>query len=270
MNRCTLIDEILHARVPLEPCWISRSSVKVQGHTSFIGVCLCAWCSYPWTVLSLEQGLMILLLVVCLRYFQLSLSLLHRVQEYADQLRIPFLETSAKSATNVEQAFVTMAAEIKARVGPAASASADPRANIRINTSTPVSQQTSFGCCWEGGVSCRDLRSFEIRLDSNRSFRSDLIRKSWANFRIGRACPLLVVVKRLKPLTAGVPAVLKLLSCREIVLKFEIVLKSQSFSTNVLILTVVVRVQWQFNVLFVIVPYFETVTIMVSCVTLPW
>ena len=31
--------------------------------------------------------------------------------------------------------------------------------------------------------------------------------------------------------------------------KFEIVLKSQSFSTNVLILTIVVRAQWQFNVL---------------------
>ena len=33
---------------------------------------------------------------------------------------IPFLETSAKNATNVEQAFMTMAAEIKNRVGPPA------------------------------------------------------------------------------------------------------------------------------------------------------
>ncbi|XP_023346280.1 ras-related protein Rab-1A isoform X4 [Eurytemora carolleeae] len=41
-------------------------------------------------------------------------------KEYADQLGIPFLETSAKNATNVEQAFMTMAAEIKNRVGPAA------------------------------------------------------------------------------------------------------------------------------------------------------
>ena len=40
------------------------------------------------------------------------------VQEYADQLGIPFLETSAKNATNVEQAFMTMAAEIKNRMGP--------------------------------------------------------------------------------------------------------------------------------------------------------
>ncbi|GBP15285.1 Ras-related protein Rab-1A [Eumeta japonica] len=43
--------------------------------------------------------------------------------EYANQLGIPFLETSAKSATNVEQAFMTMAAEIKNRVGPPSSAS---------------------------------------------------------------------------------------------------------------------------------------------------
>lgn len=38
--------------------------------------------------------------------------------ELANQLGIPFLETSAKNATNVEQAFMTMAAEIKNRVGP--------------------------------------------------------------------------------------------------------------------------------------------------------
>ena len=43
-----------------------------------------------------------------------------KLQEYADQLGIPFLETSAKNATNVEQAFMTMAAEIKNRVGPPA------------------------------------------------------------------------------------------------------------------------------------------------------
>ena len=36
-------------------------------------------------------------------------------QEFADQLGIPFLETSAKNATNVEQAFLTMAKQIKDR-----------------------------------------------------------------------------------------------------------------------------------------------------------
>ncbi len=43
-------------------------------------------------------------------------------QEFADSLKIPFLETSAKNASNVEQAFLTMAAEIKSRcVFPSAS-----------------------------------------------------------------------------------------------------------------------------------------------------
>lgn len=37
------------------------------------------------------------------------------IQELADQLTIPFLETSAKNATNVEQAFLTMAKQIKDR-----------------------------------------------------------------------------------------------------------------------------------------------------------
>ena len=39
------------------------------------------------------------------------------VQAFADEIGIPFLETSAKNATNVEQAFMTMAAEIKNRRG---------------------------------------------------------------------------------------------------------------------------------------------------------
>jgi Ras-related protein Rab-1A len=38
------------------------------------------------------------------------------LQEFADQLNIPFLETSAKNATNVEQAFLTMAKQIKDRL----------------------------------------------------------------------------------------------------------------------------------------------------------
>lgn len=36
-------------------------------------------------------------------------------KDYADSLGIPFLETSAKNSTNVEQAFLTMATEIKNR-----------------------------------------------------------------------------------------------------------------------------------------------------------
>jgi hypothetical protein len=36
-------------------------------------------------------------------------------QAFADERGIPFLETSAKNATNVERAFVTMAGEIKSK-----------------------------------------------------------------------------------------------------------------------------------------------------------
>jgi Ras-related protein Rab-1A len=67
------------------------------------------------------------------------------VQEFADNLGIPFLETSAKSATNVEQAFMTMAAEIKKRMGPGATAGSAEKSNVKIQ-SKPVNT-TSGGCC---------------------------------------------------------------------------------------------------------------------------
>ena len=38
---------------------------------------------------------------------------LYKLQAFADELGIPFLETSAKDSINVEQAFLTMAGEIK-------------------------------------------------------------------------------------------------------------------------------------------------------------
>jgi hypothetical protein len=66
------------------------------------------------------------------------------LQEYADQLGIPFLETSAKNATNVEQAFMTMAAEIKNRVGPPAPSG--PTGQVKIE-STPVQAKSGSGCC---------------------------------------------------------------------------------------------------------------------------
>ncbi|XP_063703789.1 ras-related protein Rab-1A [Culicoides brevitarsis] len=65
--------------------------------------------------------------------------------EYANQLGIPFLETSAKNATNVEQAFLTMAAEIKNRVGPS-SAATGPAQSINITQGKNV-EQSKGGCC---------------------------------------------------------------------------------------------------------------------------
>ncbi|KAH9721030.1 ras-related protein rabd2c [Citrus sinensis] len=54
---------------------------------------------------------------------------------FADEIGIPFMETSAKSATNVEQAFMAMAASIKNRYWP-------PTVQIR---GQPVNQKS--GCC---------------------------------------------------------------------------------------------------------------------------
>ena len=40
-----------------------------------------------------------------------------RLQAFADKIGIPFLETSAKDATNVEQAFMSMVGAIRNRCG---------------------------------------------------------------------------------------------------------------------------------------------------------
>uniref|UniRef100_A0A671UGH5 RAB1A, member RAS oncogene family b n=1 Tax=Sparus aurata TaxID=8175 RepID=A0A671UGH5_SPAAU len=67
-------------------------------------------------------------------------------KEFADSLGIPFLETSAKNATNVEQAFMTMAAEIKKRMGPGATAGGGEKPNVKLTPGTTV-KPTSGGCC---------------------------------------------------------------------------------------------------------------------------
>ncbi|XP_028176464.1 ras-related protein Rab-1A isoform X2 [Ostrinia furnacalis] len=66
--------------------------------------------------------------------------------QYAEQLGIPFLETSAKNSTNVEQAFMTMAAEIKARVGPPTGGSAPQGASVKIDQGRPIDTGKS-SCC---------------------------------------------------------------------------------------------------------------------------
>ncbi|ELU37010.1 small GTP-binding protein [Rhizoctonia solani AG-1 IA] len=66
-------------------------------------------------------------------------------KEFADQLSIPFLETSAKNATNVEQAFLTMAKQIKDRMGSTTSTTNNTKANT-ITPGQSVNQQSSGGC----------------------------------------------------------------------------------------------------------------------------
>ncbi len=65
-------------------------------------------------------------------------------KEFADQLGIPFLETSAKNSTNVEQAFITMAAEIKARM---AQAPAPKPGAQTIQVGAGAAVQGKKGCC---------------------------------------------------------------------------------------------------------------------------
>ena len=63
----------------------------------------------------------------------------------ADHLGIPFLETSAKNATNVEQAFMTMAAEIKNRMQTVPSTPGGAGATS-VNLKTQQAAK-SGGCC---------------------------------------------------------------------------------------------------------------------------
>jgi Ras-related protein Rab-1A len=66
-------------------------------------------------------------------------------KDFAAQVNIPFLETSAKNATNVEDAFMTMAAEIKKRM--ASAPTADPGNKSKIHVSGKTESVKSSGCC---------------------------------------------------------------------------------------------------------------------------
>eukprot|EP01062_Namystynia_karyoxenos_P043247 TRINITY_DN3166_c0_g4_i2.p2 TRINITY_DN3166_c0_g4~~TRINITY_DN3166_c0_g4_i2.p2 ORF type:complete len:234 (+),score=125.43 TRINITY_DN3166_c0_g4_i2:93-704(+) len=67
-------------------------------------------------------------------------------KDYADTLGIPFLETSAKNATNVEQAFITMSAEIKRRI----QSNPEPmtrRTGVNVGSGQNVGGKKKGGCC---------------------------------------------------------------------------------------------------------------------------
>lgn len=66
-------------------------------------------------------------------------------QEFADSLGIPFLETSAKNASNVEQAFLTMARQIKERMGTTTANNTKP--SVQVGQGQGVGSSSNQGCC---------------------------------------------------------------------------------------------------------------------------
>jgi len=66
-------------------------------------------------------------------------------KELADSLGIPFIETSAKTAQNVEESFVKMAGEIKSKIAANTTTSAQAKGQ-RLAGKT-ITQQKKSGCC---------------------------------------------------------------------------------------------------------------------------
>jgi Ras-related protein Rab-1A len=67
-------------------------------------------------------------------------------QAFADEIGIPFLETSAKNSSNVEQAFMTMSAAIKQRMASQPMASRAGGATVRPGEGRSVATDKS-SCC---------------------------------------------------------------------------------------------------------------------------
>uniref|UniRef100_A0A2K5DSR7 RAB1A, member RAS oncogene family n=1 Tax=Aotus nancymaae TaxID=37293 RepID=A0A2K5DSR7_AOTNA len=65
-------------------------------------------------------------------------------KEFADSLGISFLETSAKNVTNIEQSFMTIAAEIEKLMSPGKAAGG---AVTSVKIQSPLVKQSGGGCC---------------------------------------------------------------------------------------------------------------------------
>ena len=66
-------------------------------------------------------------------------------KEFADSLGIEFLETSAKTSDNVEQAFLTMASQIKARMKSQPNTSTVNKGSVPLGKGQSLNQKS--GCC---------------------------------------------------------------------------------------------------------------------------
>eukprot|EP01083_Nonionella_stella_P090986 254312_1 len=70
-----------------------------------------------------------------------------QAKEFADDIGIPFLETSAKSAANVEEAFLTMASElIKQRIARGGTAEDEDGDNVQLGGGKRAKEMMS-NCC---------------------------------------------------------------------------------------------------------------------------
>ncbi|CDS09371.1 GTP-binding protein ypt1 [Lichtheimia hyalospora FSU 10163] len=69
-----------------------------------------------------------------------------QAKELADSLSIPFLETSAKDSSNVEQAFLTMAKQIKDKVGSTMQQQ-QPKSTVTVGQGAAVQPKQGGGCC---------------------------------------------------------------------------------------------------------------------------
>lgn len=69
-------------------------------------------------------------------------------KEFADSLGIEFLETSAKNATNVEKAFMTMAAQIKSRMKTQPASAAGAKGTQKLAPGASVSSRLVLYTVW--------------------------------------------------------------------------------------------------------------------------
>lgn len=70
-------------------------------------------------------------------------------QEFADSLGLSFIETSAKSSSNVEKAFIHMTSQIKERyIVQSTLKNTITSSSIYLNGQSITSQQSMKGCCF--------------------------------------------------------------------------------------------------------------------------
>ncbi|KAG5601353.1 hypothetical protein H5410_032723 [Solanum commersonii] len=142
---CKMIRILRVTLVPLE--WTSKSAVEQDGKTIKLQIWDTAGQERFRTITSSyyrgAHGIILLVGNKCDLTAQKVVST-ETAQAFADEIGIPFMETSAKSTTNVEQAFMAMTASIKNRMAsqPASKNARPPTVQIR---GQPVNQKS--GCC---------------------------------------------------------------------------------------------------------------------------